>query len=248
MFGPHHGHADSTHAHVRHAASLVTECANRVHSRVFQHPQAFSPTTFQALCKPGSLVKSRFFANNSTRLMFRGVRVRSTALEPGRINYSISHEPTPKASAIPPQTLTQSGGTGVVVLLFALYRGSGRPPTSAHFSAMPSRIDGSLRHRGDDQTSLRKGVSREQGTERQSAVGGSGVAARALADRGSCDYRHRLGAGIQGHEPGEQVWASRFGNIISEWTQILGLVLMTKRLMEVGSKAPVLTPAGRLSA
>jgi hypothetical protein len=26
------------------------------------------------------------------------------------------------------------------------------------------------------------------------------------------------------------------GNIVSEWTQILGLVLMTKRLLEVGSK------------
>jgi hypothetical protein len=26
------------------------------------------------------------------------------------------------------------------------------------------------------------------------------------------------------------------GNIVSEWTQILGLVLLTKRLMESGSK------------
>ncbi len=32
-------------------------------------------------------------------------------------------------------------------------------------------------------------------------------------------------------------WGQVIGNIVSEWTQILGLVLMTKRLMEVGSKA-----------
>jgi hypothetical protein len=31
-------------------------------------------------------------------------------------------------------------------------------------------------------------------------------------------------------------WGQVIGNIVSEWTQILGLVLMTKRLMEVGSK------------
>jgi Na+/H+-translocating membrane pyrophosphatase len=32
-------------------------------------------------------------------------------------------------------------------------------------------------------------------------------------------------------------WGQVVGNIVSEWTQILGFVLMTKRLMEVGSKA-----------
>ena len=32
-------------------------------------------------------------------------------------------------------------------------------------------------------------------------------------------------------------WGQVVGNIVSEWTQILGLVVMTKRLMEVGSKA-----------
>jgi hypothetical protein len=31
-------------------------------------------------------------------------------------------------------------------------------------------------------------------------------------------------------------WGQVVGNIVSEWTQILGLVLMTKRLMDVGSK------------
>ena len=35
--------------------------------------------------------------------------------------------------------------------------------------------------------------------------------------------------------PGSK-WGQVVGNIVSEWTQILGLVLMTKRLMEVGSK------------
>ncbi|MFY9561887.1 MAG: hypothetical protein WAQ52_16755 [Terriglobales bacterium] len=35
--------------------------------------------------------------------------------------------------------------------------------------------------------------------------------------------------------PGSR-WGQVVGNIVSEWTQILGLVLMTKRLMEVGSK------------
>jgi hypothetical protein len=34
----------------------------------------------------------------------------------------------------------------------------------------------------------------------------------------------------------ESRWGQAVGNIVSEWTQILGLVLMTKRLIEVGSK------------
>jgi hypothetical protein len=37
-------------------------------------------------------------------------------------------------------------------------------------------------------------------------------------------------------DPNRQ-WGQVVGNIVSEWTQILGLVLMTKRLMEVGCKA-----------
>lgn len=32
-------------------------------------------------------------------------------------------------------------------------------------------------------------------------------------------------------------WGQVAGNIVSEWTQILGLVLMTKKLKEAGSKA-----------
>ncbi len=31
-------------------------------------------------------------------------------------------------------------------------------------------------------------------------------------------------------------WGQVVGNIVSEWTQILGLVLLTKRLVEAGSK------------
>jgi len=31
-------------------------------------------------------------------------------------------------------------------------------------------------------------------------------------------------------------WGQVVGNIVSEWTQILGLVLMTKKLIEVGAK------------
>jgi len=34
----------------------------------------------------------------------------------------------------------------------------------------------------------------------------------------------------------ESKWGQVVGNIVSEWTQILGLVLMTKRLIETGSK------------
>ena len=36
-------------------------------------------------------------------------------------------------------------------------------------------------------------------------------------------------------DPGSK-WGQVVGNIVSEWTQILGLVLLTKRLIEIGSK------------
>jgi|SRR5579862_2602059 hypothetical protein len=36
-------------------------------------------------------------------------------------------------------------------------------------------------------------------------------------------------------DPGSR-WGQVVGNIVSEWTQILGLVLLTKRLIESGSK------------
>ena len=34
----------------------------------------------------------------------------------------------------------------------------------------------------------------------------------------------------------ESKWGQVVGNILSEWTQVLGLVLLTKKLMEAGSK------------
>ena len=38
------------------------------------------------------------------------------------------------------------------------------------------------------------------------------------------------------HMNSEAKWGQVVGNIVSEWTQVLGLVLMTKRLMETHSK------------
>ena len=40
---------------------------------------------------------------------------------------------------------------------------------------------------------------------------------------------------FEGMDPTSR-WGQVVGNVVSEWTQILGLVLMTKRLMEIGSK------------
>ena len=41
---------------------------------------------------------------------------------------------------------------------------------------------------------------------------------------------------LYGHTDSESKWGQVVGNIVSEWTQILGMVLLTKRLVEVGSK------------
>ena len=38
------------------------------------------------------------------------------------------------------------------------------------------------------------------------------------------------------HADSESKWGQVAGNIVSEWTQILGTVLLTKKLVEVGSK------------
>jgi len=38
------------------------------------------------------------------------------------------------------------------------------------------------------------------------------------------------------HSDSESKWGQVVGNIVSEWTQILGVVLLTKKLVEVGSK------------
>jgi hypothetical protein len=38
------------------------------------------------------------------------------------------------------------------------------------------------------------------------------------------------------HSNPQGKWGQVIGNIVSEWTQLLGMVIMTKKLMEVGSK------------
>jgi hypothetical protein len=38
------------------------------------------------------------------------------------------------------------------------------------------------------------------------------------------------------HADSESKWGQVAGNIVSEWTQIFGLVLLTKKLVETGSK------------
>lgn len=42
-------------------------------------------------------------------------------------------------------------------------------------------------------------------------------------------------AAFRGMDPGGK-WGQVVGNIVSEWTQIFGLVLLTKKMIEVGSK------------
>jgi cobalamin synthase len=41
---------------------------------------------------------------------------------------------------------------------------------------------------------------------------------------------------LYAHSDSESKWGQVAGNIVSEWTQIIGLVLLTKKLVEVGSK------------
>jgi cobalamin synthase len=41
---------------------------------------------------------------------------------------------------------------------------------------------------------------------------------------------------LYAHADSESKWGQVAGNIVSEWTQIIGLVLLTKKLVEVGSK------------
>jgi hypothetical protein len=41
---------------------------------------------------------------------------------------------------------------------------------------------------------------------------------------------------LYAHLDSEGKWGQVVGNIVSEWTQILGLVLMTKKLLKAGSK------------
>ena len=41
---------------------------------------------------------------------------------------------------------------------------------------------------------------------------------------------------LYAHSDSESKWGQVVGNIVSEWTQALGLVLLTKKLIETGSK------------
>jgi hypothetical protein len=41
---------------------------------------------------------------------------------------------------------------------------------------------------------------------------------------------------LYAHSDSESKWGQVAGNIVSEWTQLLGLVLLTKKLIETGSK------------
>jgi hypothetical protein len=41
---------------------------------------------------------------------------------------------------------------------------------------------------------------------------------------------------LYAHSDSESKWGQVAGNIVSEWTQIIGLVLLTKKLVETGSK------------
>lgn len=41
---------------------------------------------------------------------------------------------------------------------------------------------------------------------------------------------------LYAHSNSESKWGQVVGNIVSEWTQILGMVLLTKTLVEIGSK------------
>jgi len=41
---------------------------------------------------------------------------------------------------------------------------------------------------------------------------------------------------LYAHSDSESKWGQVAGNIVSEWTQVLGMVLLTKGLVEIGSK------------
>jgi hypothetical protein len=41
---------------------------------------------------------------------------------------------------------------------------------------------------------------------------------------------------LYAHSDSESKWGQVVGNIVSEWTQILGMVLLTKKLVEIGSE------------
>jgi hypothetical protein len=93
----------------------------------------------------------------------------------------------------------------VVVLLIVLYRRSD-PDTQPGAFFGKAIATGVL--------IMTKHIYEKGSAERQSAVGGSGMAGRALAHSVSSGHRHRLGGGIQGYGPeqsmGTSGWQHRF--------------------------------------
>jgi hypothetical protein len=83
---------------------------------------------------------------------------------------------------------------------------------------------------------MTKHIYEKGSAERQSAVGGSGW----LGEHSLALFLVVTGNAwvvvFKAMDPNSQ-WGQVVGNIVSEWTQVLGLVLMTKRLMKVGCKA-----------
>ena len=96
-------------------------------------------------------------------------------------------------------------------------------------------LDRSLRHYRDDEVSIRKRIDREQAAEGHFAVS----VAEFLREHSLTIFLVITGIGwivaFAAMDPASK-WGQVVGNIVSEWTQILGLVLLTKRLIEVGSK------------
>jgi hypothetical protein len=95
-------------------------------------------------------------------------------------------------------------------------------------------LDGSLGHYGDDEVPVRNGLGREQAAEEDIAIS-SYELPREHSHHVSRKDWHRLIAALRAIRTKPQR-GRVVGNIVSEWGQILGLVLMRKRLMEVGSK------------
>ena len=93
----------------------------------------------------------------------------------------------------------------IVVLLIVLYR---RSDPDTHIGALFGNAiaTGVL--------IMTKHLYEKGSAERQSAVGGSGMAGRVLAHSVSSGHRHRLGGGIQGYGPeqsmGTSGWQHRF--------------------------------------
>lgn len=124
---------------------------------------------------------------------------------------------------------------GVVILWITLYRVSDPSTHPGSSSGCHCGLDRSVDDGCHDQAPIRKGIAREQAAEGQSTIACDGIPPRAFTNFVSCGDGRRLGICVQSMNP-DSKWGQVVGNIVLEWTQVLGLVLMTKRLIEVGSK------------